>query len=152
MQVILLERIENLGKLGDVVRVKPGFARNFLLPKKKALRASADNIAQLEKQRAILAKQDDERRANAQILADKLNSVKITLVRAASEAGALFGSVSARDIKVATEEQGHKILASNILLSQPLKQLGEYTIKVRFHADVVADLQLVITKTQQEAK
>ncbi len=150
MQVILLERIENLGKLGDVVRVKPGFARNFLLPKKKALRASADNIAQLEKQRAILAKQDDERRAHAQQMADNLNAVKITMIRAASEAGALFGSVTARDIKNAADEQGHKILASNILLPQPIKQLGEYSIKVRFHADVVAELQLVVTKTQKD--
>ncbi len=147
MQIILLERVDNLGKLGDVVNVKPGYARNFLLPFKKALRASSENIAQLEKQRAKLEALNEEKRQQAFNESESLKDVKIVMVRAASEAGALYGSVTARDIKIAAGELGHKLLASNILLANPIKQLGDYVVKVRFHAEVVVDLNVTITKT-----
>lgn len=151
MQVILLERVERLGKLGDLVNVKPGYARNFLLPTKKALRANKENIALLEKERARLEAVNDEKRRHAEAESAATTGLRLVLVRVAAESGALYGSVSARDIGDALAEKGHKINRSNILLDGPIKNIGEYSVKLRFHADVIVEITVVVSKTAEAA-
>jgi large subunit ribosomal protein L9 len=152
MEVILLERIENLGQMGDVVRVRPGFARNYLLPKRKALRATKDNMTRFESQRAQLEAQNLKRRQEAEAVGSKLDGVKVVLLRQASEAGQLYGSVTARDIAEAVTEAGFTIQKSQVVLNQPIKELGLHTIRVTLHPEVSVSVTANVAKSAEEAE
>ena len=152
MEVILLERIENLGQMGDVVRVRPGFARNYLLPKRKALRATKDNMTRFESQRAQLEAQNLKRRQEAEAVGGKLDALKVVLLRQASEAGQLYGSVTARDIAEAVTEAGFTIQKSQVVLNQPIKELGLHTIRVVLHPEVSVSVVANVAKSAEEAE
>jgi len=151
MQVILLERIERLGQLGDVVNVKPGFARNFLLPKKKALRANKDNVAYFESKRGELEAINAKNREVAQGLAGKLDGFKLVLVRQAGEGGQLYGSVSARDIADALVESKFAVERSQVALANPIKILGLTKVQVRLHADVKVTVDVTVSRSLEKA-
>jgi large subunit ribosomal protein L9 len=151
MQVILLERIERLGSLGDVVNVKPGFARNFLLPKKKALRANKDNMAYFESKRSELEALNANRREEAQGMAGKLDGFKLVIVRQAGEGGQLYGSVSARDIADALNENKFKVERTQVALANPIKTLGVTKIPVRLHADVKVVVEVTVARSMEKA-
>ncbi len=151
MEVILLERIGRLGNTGDVVRVKNGFARNFLLPLKKALRASDDNKKIFEAKRADIEARNAEAKAAAEAQAKKLEGVTIALVRQASEEGKLFGSVTVRDLAEALSAKGHNVAKSQILIAQQVKTTGSYTVKVTLHPEVVVPVTVTVSKADQEA-
>ena len=152
MDVILLERIEKLGQMGDVVRVKPGFARNYLLPKRKALRATKENMARFESQRAQLEAQNLKRRQEAEAVGAKLDGLSVVLLRQASEAGQLYGSVTARDIAEAVTEAGFTIQKSQVVLNQPIKELGLHTIRVVLHPEVSVSVSANVAKSAEEAE
>ena len=152
MNVILLERVPKLGQMGDVVKVKPGFARNFLLPQKKALRATKDNIAYFQSQRKTLEAQNLERRQEAEAVAAKMADLKVTLIRQASEALQLYGSVTSRDISDAASEAGFKIGRSQVELDKPIKTLGAHTIKIHLHPEVVLDITALVARSPDEAE
>jgi large subunit ribosomal protein L9 len=152
MQVILLERVDNLGQMGDVVNVKPGFARNFLLPRSKALRATKDNIAFFETQKKTLEADNLKRRADAEKVAKKMEGLKVAIIRQASEAGQLYGSVSARDISDAIVEKGFKTDRSQVRMDRAYKLLGLYPVKVSLHPEVVVDVTINIARSEEEAK
>ena len=151
MQVILLERIERLGALGDVVNVKPGFARNFLLPRKKALRANKDNMTYFESKRSELEALNAKHRDEAQGIAGKLDGFKLVLVRQAGEGGQLYGSVSARDIADALIEHKFKVERTQVVLANPIKVLGVTKIPVRLHADVKVIVEVTIARSMEKA-
>jgi large subunit ribosomal protein L9 len=152
MEVILLERIEKLGQMGDVVRVKPGFARNYLLPKRKALRATKDNMARFESQRAQLEAQNLKRRQEAEAVGGKLDGLSVVLLRQASESGQLYGSVTARDIAEAVTEAGFTIQKSQVVLNQPIKELGLHTIRIVLHPEVSVSVSANVAKSAEEAE
>lgn len=152
MDVILLERIEKLGQMGEVVRVKPGFARNYLLPRRKALRATKDNMARFEVQRAQLEAQNLTRRQEAEAVAARLEGLSVMLLRQAAESGQLYGSVTARDIAEAVTEAGFTIQKSQVVLNQPIKELGLHTIRVVLHPEVNVTVSANIAKSAEEAK
>src|ERR1700759_5607603 len=131
MDVILLERIEKLGSIGDVVKVKNGYARNFLLPRGKALRANDSNRKVFEANRATIEAQNEEPRSAAESESKKVDGAKIQLIRQASNAGQLYGSVSARDLAEALEAQGHKVAKHPIVLDRPLKPIGVAEVKIQ---------------------
>ena len=135
MDVILLERIERLGQMGDVVSVRPGFARNFLFPQKKALRANKDNKAYFESKRAELEATNLKRRDEAQVVAKKMDGVKVVIVRQAGEGGQLYGSVSARDIAEALTAQGYHVERTQVLLNAPVKVLGAFKTALRLQME-----------------
>lgn len=151
MQVILLERIERLGQLGDVVNVKPGFARNFLLPKKKALRANKDNVAYFESKRGELEALNAKNRDVAQGIAAKLDGYKLILVRQAGEGGQLYGSVSARDIADALGEEKFKVDRTQVALANPIKILGMTKVPVRLHAEVKVTVEVTVSRSLDKA-
>lgn len=151
MNVILLERVPKLGQMGDVVKVKPGFARNFLLPQKKALRATKDNIAYFESQRVTLEAQNLERRKDAEAVAAKMGDLKVVLIRQASESLQLYGSVTSRDIADGANAAGVKIERGQIELDKPIKTLGSHTIKVHLHPEVTVDIAAVVARSPDEA-
>src|SRR5262245_32548992 len=130
LEVILLERIETLGQMGEVVKVKPGYARNYLLPQKKALRATKDNLAYFEKQRAQLEAQNLKRRQDAEGVAKKLEGLQVVILRSAGETGQLYGSVATRDIADAVTAAGFTVDRRQILLDQPIKALGIFKTRV----------------------
>ena len=134
MEVILLERIARLGNMGDVVKVRDGYGRNFLVPMKKALRATAENKKVFEEKRHIIEEQNQKAKAAAEIVAKKLEGVKLTLVRQASQEGKLYGSVTIRDIADALKAEGYEVANSQIVLSQIIKNTGEYPVRVSLHA------------------
>ena len=151
MDVILLERIESLGQMGDVVKVKPGFARNFLLPKKKALRATKENLSVFEKRRAQLEADNLKRREEAEKISAKLNGLKITIVRQASETGALYGSVTLRDIAEEITSAGFTVQKSQVMLGQPLKAVGVHEVRIALHPEVKASITINIARSNEEA-
>ena len=151
MEVVLLERIEKLGQMGDVVRVRPGFARNFLLPQRKALRATKDNMARFEAQRTQLEAQNLHRRAEAEAVGTKLNGLTVVLLRQASESGQLYGSVTARDIAEAVTEAGFTIQKSQVVLNQPIKELGLHPIRIVLHPEVSVTISSNVAKSAEEA-
>ncbi|MSO98307.1 MAG: 50S ribosomal protein L9 [Rhodospirillaceae bacterium] len=151
MQVILLERIERLGQLGDTVNVKPGFARNYLLPKKKALRANKDNMAYFETKRAELEALNATHREEAKGVAGKLDGFKVVVVRQAGEGGQLYGSVSARDIADALVEQKFKVERTQVVLANPIKTLGVSKVPVRLHADVKVTVEVTVARSMEKA-
>jgi large subunit ribosomal protein L9 len=152
MDVILLERVEKLGRIGDVVSVKPGFARNFLLPRGKALRATDANKAKFEAQRAQIEADNAKRREAAEATAKTMTDVSVTLIRQASNAGALYGSVSARDIAEALAEAGHKVAKSAVVLDRPIKSLGISEVKLVLHPEVVVTAKVNVARSPEEAE
>ena len=151
MDVILLERVHNLGQIGDVVKVKPGYARNFLLPNRKALRATDANKARFESQRAQIEAMNLEKRSEAEKVRDKVDGLKVVLIRQAGETGQLFGSVNARDIAQAFTEGGISLDRQQIRLDQPLKTLGLHDVAVALHPEVEVKIKVNIARSQAEA-
>jgi len=152
MEVILLERIEALGQMGDVVKVKPGYARNFLLPQKKALRATKDNLAYFERQRAQLEAQNLKRRQDAEAVAKKLEGLQVVILRQAGETGQLYGSVSTRDIAEAVSAAGFTVDRRQILLDQPIKSLGIFKTRVALHPEVIVGISANVAQSEEEAQ
>ncbi len=152
MNVILLERVPKLGQMGDVVKVKPGYARNFLLPQKKALRATKDNITYFESQRKTLEAQNLERRQEAEAVGAKMSDLKVTLIRQASEALQLYGSVSSRDIADAAAAAGVKIERGQVELDKPIKSLGAHKIKIHLHPEVTVEITALVGRSPDEAE
>lgn len=152
MEVILLERIEKLGQMGEVVKVKPGYARNFLLPQKKALRASKDNLAYFEKQRAQLEAINLKRREEAAKVAEKMDGLKVLMVRQAGEGGQLYGSVSGRDVADAIKDAGFTVERRQVNLDTPIKTLGAYPIRVSLHPEVAVTVTITVARSQEEAE
>lgn len=151
IEVILLERIERLGQMGQVVKVRPGFARNFLLPQKKALRATKANLDVFEKQRASLEAKSNSERSGAEKLAATLDGVKLVVIRQASETGQLYGSVAARDVADAAKGAGHTIHRSQVHIDQPIKALGLFPVKVKLHPEVAIKVTINVARTPEEA-
>jgi large subunit ribosomal protein L9 len=153
MQVILLERVDNLGTIGDVVKVRPGFARNYLLPQKKALRATKDNIAYFETQKVGIEKANAEKRKEAEKRAEKLKGLTVNVIRLASEGGQLFGSVSSRDIADAINASGKDQVERNqVIVNIAFKTLGLFPVTVVLHPEVKVDVTINIARTEEEAK
>ncbi|MFN3371559.1 MAG: 50S ribosomal protein L9 [Sphingomonadaceae bacterium] len=152
MDVILLERVEKLGRIGDVVSVKPGYARNFLLPRGKALRATEANKAKFEAQRAQIEADNAKRREAAEAQAKTMTDVSVVLIRQASNAGALYGSVSARDIAEAMAEVGHKVAKSAVVLDRPIKSLGIAEVRIVLHPDVAVTAKVNVARSPEEAE
>ncbi len=151
MEVVLLERVESLGQMGDVVRVRPGYARNYLIPQRKALRATKANLAFFETQKAELEAQNLTRRKEAEQVAGKMNGVTVPLVRSAAESGQLYGSVSARDIAEALSEAGYKTDRRQINLNRAIKTLGLFPIPVSLHPEVQVDVTVNVARSLDEA-
>lgn len=151
MDVILLERVEKLGSIGDVVSVKPGFARNFLLPRGKALRANEANRAKFEANRAQIEADNAKRREQAGKDAKTIDGKSVTLIRQASNTGQLYGSVSARDLADALVADGAKIAKSAIVLDKPIKALGLYDVRVALHPEVSVTVKVNIARSPEEA-
>ena len=152
MQVILLERVDKLGQMGDVVSVKDGFARNFLVPQGKALRATKSNLADFERRRVQLEAANLERKDEAQRLADKIEGRSVVIIRQAGEAGQLYGSVNPRDIAVAFTADGVTIERQQVQLPAALKALGIHQVRIRLHPEVGAFVTVNVARTPEEAE
>ena len=152
MQVILLERIDKLGKIGDVVKVKPGYARNYLLPQKKALRATKANLEYFETQRASLEAANAARLGDASGTASSLDGITVTLIRQASETGQLYGSASARDIAAAIGEAGYTVERRMVQLDHPIKLLGLHPVRVALHPEVIVTVTINVARSPEEAQ
>jgi len=152
MQVILLERVEKLGQIGDVVTVKPGFARNYLLPREKALRATDANKAAFETRRVQLEADNVSRRDEAEGIAAKMADLSVTLIRQAGEAGHLYGSVNARDIAAGATDAGFTVSRTQVDLVDPIKALGIYEVSVRLHPEVATNVTINVARSEDEAK
>ncbi|MFC4348274.1 50S ribosomal protein L9 [Kordiimonas lipolytica] len=152
MEVILLERVEKLGQMGEIVTVKDGFARNFLLPQKKALRATETNKAAFEADRARLEAENLERRKDAEAVASKMAGLKVIMIRAAGESGQLYGSVSSRDIADAVTEAGVAISRAQVVLDRAIKTLGLHDVVIRLHPEVSETVVVNIARSADEAE
>ena len=151
MQVILLERIERLGQMGDVVAVKAGYARNYLLPQRKALRATKANLEQFETQRTQFETQNLTRRTEAEALAKRLDGLAVVLIRQAGENGQLYGSVPARDISDAVTEAGFTLDRRQVAIERPIKELGLHAIRVTLHPEVRVTVKANVAQSQESA-
>lgn len=151
MDVILLERVEKLGGIGDVVKVKDGFARNYLLPNKKALRANEANRKVFEANRARIEADNASRRADAENEAGNFNDVSVTLIRQASNTGQLYGSVAVRDLVDALTADGHKVNKSQVVLDKPIKAIGVYDVRVALHPEVSVTVKVNVARSPEEA-
>jgi large subunit ribosomal protein L9 len=152
MQVILLERVAKLGQMGDVVNVKPGFARNYLLPQGKALSASERNIAAFEARKVQLEAQNLETRKEAEALGERLGGQTFVVIRSASDGGALYGSVTPRDAADAAATGGFKIDRKQIVLTRPIKELGLHDVSVTLHPEVEVTIHLNVARSPEEAE
>jgi large subunit ribosomal protein L9 len=152
MQVILLERIERLGKIGDEVRVKNGFARNFLIPQGKALVANDRNRKRFEHEREAIEARNAAARDAAKSDAEKLEGAVFVLIRQAGETGQLYGSVSARDVADAAEAAGHEVPRSGVRLDKPIKSIGLFDVSIRLHAEVAVKVQVNVARSPEEAE
>ena len=152
MEVILLERIEKLGHIGDVVNVKNGFARNYLLPNKKALRANDSNRKLFEANRARIESENAERRSAAEKDSKKVDGKTVQLIRQASNTGQLYGSVSARDIVEALESDGAKVTKSQVVLDRPIKAIGMHDVKIALHPEVSVTVHVNVARSPEEAE
>ncbi|MEN3973745.1 50S ribosomal protein L9 [Emcibacter sp. SYSU 3D8] len=152
MQVVLLERVEKLGQMGDVVTVKDGFARNFLLPKKKALRATSQNLESFKERRAQLEASNLERRTDAEAVAVKMEGARVVLLRQAGESDHLYGSVSPRDIADALQEAGYTVERSQVDLDRPIKTTGRHEIRVFLHPEVAVTVAVVVARSEADAE
>jgi large subunit ribosomal protein L9 len=152
VEVILLERIESLGTMGSVVKVRPGFARNYLLPQKKALRATKQNLAVFESRKAELQAASDAKKAEASVLAKKVDGVTVAVIRSAGDNGHLYGSVSNRDVAEALQAKGFTAIDRQMVqIDQPIKMLGLFTLRVRLHPEVSVSVTVNVARTQDEA-
>jgi large subunit ribosomal protein L9 len=151
MEVILLERVERLGQIGDVVSVKPGFARNFLLPQKKALRATEANRAVFENRRSEIEASNLQEKTEAEKVAEKVEGISVVLIRQASDSGQLYGSVNSRDVADALTEAGYSVERRQVILDQAIKVLGLHAIRVRLHPEVTVTVTANVAKTDDEA-
>ena len=151
MQVILLERVAKLGQMGDVVDVKPGYARNYLLPQKKALSASEANIASFENQKAQLEARNLETRQEAEALGERLDGQQFIVIRQASDGGNLYGSVTTRDAAEAATEAGFTVDRKQVVIGQPIKELGLHSVAVTLHPEVEVSMTLNVARSQEEA-
>ena len=152
MEVILLERVAKLGQMGEVVKVKEGYARNFLLPQGKALRASDANIAAFEDRKIQLEARNSETRAEAEKIAKSLDGKTFVVIRSASDAGALYGSVTTRDVADTATEAGFSIDRKQVVLGNPIKDLGLHVVNVVLHPEVTADVTLNVARSPEEAE
>jgi large subunit ribosomal protein L9 len=152
MDVILLERIGKLGQMGDVVRVKDGYARNFLLPRGKALRATADNKSKFEGMKAELQTRSLELKGQAGQLAAKVDGKTYVVIRQASETGQLFGSVSPRDIAGLVKADGAEVTRSHVVLNAPIKSIGQYKVPLELHPDVEVSITITVARSEAEAE
>lgn len=152
MQVILLERIGHLGQMGDVVNVKNGYARNYLLPQKKAMRATEANIAQFETQRVQLEANNLEKKNEAEAVGEKLNEQTFVAIRQAGDTGQLYGSVSTRDIADAISEGGFSIERRQVVLNSPIKELGLHDVEINLHPEVSVKVVMNVARTDDEAE
>ena len=152
VELILLQRIEKLGQMGEVVKVKPGYARNFLLPQKKALRANKANLATFEGQRAQLEAQNLKRREEAERLSERMAGLSVVIIRQAGESGSLYGSVSARDVSDACTAAGLTTDRNQVVLDQPIKTLGLTTVKLVLHPEVSLPITVNVARSTEEAE
>jgi large subunit ribosomal protein L9 len=152
MKVILLERIGKMGGLGDEVTVKDGFARNYLLPTGKALRANDANRAQFEAQRAQLEARNEERKSAAQGISDRLEGTKLVMIRSAGETGQLYGSVATRDIAAELAEAGFDVAKNQVELTTPIKTIGLHSVAISLHAEVQQNIQVNVARSEDEAE
>jgi large subunit ribosomal protein L9 len=152
MNIILLERVENLGQMGQVVKVRAGYARNYLLPQKKAMRATKANMEHFEKQRAHLEAMNLERRKDAEVVARKMDGVSVIVTRQAGDTGVLYGSVSARDIADAVTAAGFGIDRKQVAINEPIKTLGLTKVRVVLHPEVSVNVTVNVARTLEEAE
>jgi large subunit ribosomal protein L9 len=152
VEVILLQRVDKLGQMGEVVKVKPGFARNFLLPQKKAIRANKENRDKFEQQRAQLEAQNLKRREEAERVAERVGGLSVVVIRQAGESGSLYGSVSARDISDATTAAGLTVDRSQVVLDHPIKTLGMRQVRVMLHPEVMIQVGVNVARSPEEAE
>ncbi len=152
MKVVLLERVENLGAIGDVVSVKDGFARNFLLPRDKARRATSANLKAFELDRAAIEARNEKNKAESQKVADKIDGQTYIMIRQAGETGQLYGSVAGRDVSEAIQAEGGKVERSQVVLNTAIKTLGVHEVQVRLHAEVTATVKINIARSADEAE
>lgn len=150
MEVILLERIEKVGKLGDVVKVKAGFARNYLLPQNKALRANKKNLSIYEKEKEKYEKLNNEKLSAAEKIAKKMESISINIIKQASDSGQLYGSVSTRDITEELNNQGHNIEKRQIVLKSVIKNVGQHEVRIVIHPEFIINISVNIARTLEE--
>ena len=152
MEVILLERIERLGQMGDVVVVKDGFARNFLLPKNKALRANKINLEYFEKEKINLEAKNLKLKSEAEAISDKITKDNYIVIRQASDTGQLYGSVNSGDIKNKLEEEGFSLEKNQIVLDKPIKEIGYHEIRLKLHPEVTSSIDIYISRSIEEAE
>ncbi|MCX7382946.1 MAG: 50S ribosomal protein L9 [Alphaproteobacteria bacterium] len=152
VELILLQRVEKLGQMGELVKVKPGYARNFLLPQKKAIRANKDNLAKFEAQRVQLEALNIKRRDEAERVAERVGGLSIVIIRQAGESGSLYGSVSPRDIAEGCTTNGLSVLRNQIILEQPIKALGLTKVRVVLHPEVSITVTVNVARSVEEAE
>ena len=152
MEIVLLERVEKLGQIGDVVNVKPGYARNYLLPHGKALRANKQNMAKFEAERSAIEERNADAKKQAEMLSESIGDLSVNLVRAASEMGQLYGSVTARDIAEAVSQAGHEVDKRQVTMESAIKNLGLFTLKLTLHAEVTKQIVVNVARSLEEAK
>ena len=152
VDLILLERVDKLGQMGQIVKVKPGYARNYLLPQKKAMRATKENLAYFETQRAQLEANNLERKSEATDVGEKLDGLKVVLIRQAGESGQLYGSVAARDIAEAVTAAGFTVERRQIVLDRPIKTLGLHPVRVMLHPEVGVIVTANVAQSQEGAE
>ena len=151
IELILMQRVEKLGQMGELVKVKPGYARNFLLPQGKAIRASKDNLARFERDRVQLEAQNLKRREEAERVAERVFGLAVVIIRAAGESGGLYGSVTSRDIADACKANGLTVDRAQVLLEQPIKTTGITQVRVELHPEVVIPVGVNVARSQEEA-
>lgn len=151
MEIILMERVEKLGQMGDVVRVRPGYARNYLLPQKKALRATKANLAYFDSMRAQLETQNLERKQDAQAVAGAMEGTKVVAIRSAGASGQLYGSVTARDVAELLTAAGFTVARGQVSIDTPIKTLGLFELKVRLHPEVAVGITVNVARSDDEA-
>ena len=152
MEIVLLERVEKLGQIGDVVNVKPGYARNYLLPRGKALRANKQNMVKFEAERSAIEERNADAKKQAEMLSESIGDLSVNLVRAASEMGQLYGSVTARDIAEAVSQAGHEVDKRQVTMESAIKNLGLFTLKLTLHAEVTKQIVVNVARSLEEAK
>ena len=152
VELILLQRVEKLGQMGERVRVKPGYARNYLLPQKKALRANKDNLARFEQERVQLEAQNLKRREEAERVAERIGGLTVVIIRQAGESGSLYGSVSARDISDACTAGGLTVTRQQVVLEHPIKLLGLSRVRVVLHPEVSIPVTVNVARSPEEAE
>ncbi len=152
IELILMQRVEKLGQMGEIVKVRPGYARNFLLPQGKAIRANKENLARFEKERAQLEAQNLKRREEAERVAERVYGLTVVIIRAAGESGSLYGSVSSRDVADACKANGLTLDRSQVLLEEPIKTTGIRQVRVELHPEVIIQVGVNIARSQEEAE